>query len=79
MPTGIEGFDEIADAGLPRVVLGGAGAGKTTCWMQTLAKGERPFTLEACSYARSPSCSKATTAFMSRLADLPCGPPALLS
>ena len=43
MPTGIAGFDEIADGGLPRggvtVVLGGAGAGKTTFAMQVLAKG----------------------------------------
>ncbi len=43
MPSGIAGFDEIADGGLPRggltVVLGGAGAGKTTFGMQVLAHG----------------------------------------
>lgn len=47
MPTGIAGFDEIADGGLPRggvtVVLGGAGAGKTTFGMQVLAKGAGEF------------------------------------
>lgn len=41
MPTGIPGFDDIADGGLPRrgvtVVLGGAGAGKTIFSMQVLA------------------------------------------
>src|SRR5580692_8809904 len=45
MPTGIAGFDEIADGGLPRggvtVVLGGAGAGKTILGMQVLARGAR--------------------------------------
>jgi circadian clock protein KaiC len=45
VPTGIAGFDEIADGGLPRagitVVLGGAGAGKTTFGMQVLASGAR--------------------------------------
>lgn len=44
-PTGIEGFDEIADGGLPRggvtVVLGAAGAGKTIFGMQVLACGAR--------------------------------------
>ncbi len=43
MPTGIAGFDEVADGGLPRgavtVVLGGVGTGKTTFGMQVLAKG----------------------------------------
>jgi circadian clock protein KaiC len=42
MPTGIEGFDEIADGGLPRggitVVMGGAGAGKTIFSLQVLAR-----------------------------------------
>ncbi|HEY0467340.1 MAG TPA: ATPase domain-containing protein, partial [Polyangiaceae bacterium] len=45
MPTGIAGFDEIADGGLPRggvtVVLGGAGAGKTIFGIQVLANGAR--------------------------------------
>jgi circadian clock protein KaiC len=45
MPTGVAGFDEIADGGLPRggvtVVLGGAGAGKTIFGMQVLARGVR--------------------------------------
>jgi circadian clock protein KaiC len=45
MRTGIAGFDEIADGGLPRggltVVLGGAGAGKTVFGMQILACGAR--------------------------------------
>lgn len=45
MPTGITGFDEIADGGLPRsgitVVLGSAGSGKTTFGMQVLAAGAR--------------------------------------
>jgi circadian clock protein KaiC len=43
MPTGIAGFDDITDGGLPRqgvtVVLGGVGAGKTIFGMQVLAKG----------------------------------------
>ena len=43
VPTGITGFDEIADGGLPQggvtVVLGGVGTGKTTFGMQVLAKG----------------------------------------
>ena len=43
MPSGVTGFDEIADGGLPRggvtVVLGGAGAGKTIFGMQVLAHG----------------------------------------
>jgi circadian clock protein KaiC len=41
--TGIPGFDDIMDGGLPRggvtVVLGGPGAGKTIFGMQVLAKG----------------------------------------
>ncbi len=45
MPTGVPGFDEIADGGLPRggvtVVLGGPGAGKTIFGMQVLASGVR--------------------------------------
>lgn len=45
MPTGIAGFDEIADGGLPRggitLVLGGAGAGKTIFGTQALACGAR--------------------------------------
>jgi circadian clock protein KaiC len=45
MPTGIAGFDEISDGGLPRggvtVVLGGAGAGKTIFGIQVLAHGAR--------------------------------------
>jgi circadian clock protein KaiC len=45
MPSGIPGFDEIADGGLPlggvTVVLGGAGAGKTIFGMQVLATGAR--------------------------------------
>jgi circadian clock protein KaiC len=43
MPTGIAGFDAIADGGLPRggvtVVLGGAGTGKTLFGIQVLAHG----------------------------------------
>ncbi len=45
MPTGIAGFDEIADGGLPRggvtVVLGGTGTGKTIFGIQILARGAR--------------------------------------
>jgi circadian clock protein KaiC len=45
MPTGIPGFDEIMDGGLPRggvtVVLGGPGAGKTIFGMQVLSSGAR--------------------------------------
>ncbi len=45
MPSGISGFDNIADGGLPRggvtVVMGGAGAGKTIFGIQVLAKGAR--------------------------------------
>jgi circadian clock protein KaiC len=47
MPTGILGFDEISDGGLPRggvtVVLGGAGAGKTIFGLQVLASGARDY------------------------------------
>jgi circadian clock protein KaiC len=47
VPTGILGFDEIADGGLPRggvtVVLGGAGAGKTIFGLQVLASGARDY------------------------------------
>ena len=43
MPTGIPGFDQVTDGGLPRrgvtVVHGGAGAGKTIFGMQVLASG----------------------------------------
>lgn len=43
MSSGIDGFDDIADGGLPRggitVVLGGAGAGKTIFGIQVLAQG----------------------------------------
>ena len=42
-PTGIAGFDEITDGGLPRgrtsLVLGGAGSGKTLFALQTLVNG----------------------------------------
>lgn len=45
LPTGIAGFDEIADGGLPRggitLVLGRAGAGKTIFGAQILARGTR--------------------------------------
>jgi circadian clock protein KaiC len=45
LPTGIDGFDEIADGGLPRggitVVMGGAGAGKTIFSLQVLAMRAR--------------------------------------
>jgi circadian clock protein KaiC len=45
MATGVPGFEEIADGGLPRggltVVLGGPGAGKTIFGMQVLASGVR--------------------------------------
>src|SRR4026209_1791018 len=40
MPTGIQGFDEISDGGLPdartTLVMGGAGCGKTVFALQTL-------------------------------------------
>jgi circadian clock protein KaiC len=42
-PTGIEGFDEITEGGLPRgrttLVMGGAGCGKTVFALQTLVNG----------------------------------------
>ena len=45
MPSGVDGFDEIIEGGLPRggitVVLGGAGAGKTIFGVQVLACGAR--------------------------------------
>ena len=45
MPTGIAGFDEITDGGLPRgrttLVMGGAGCGKTVFALQTLVEGAR--------------------------------------
>jgi circadian clock protein KaiC len=43
LPTGIKGFDEITDGGLPRdrttLVLGGPGCGKTVFALQTLVNG----------------------------------------
>jgi circadian clock protein KaiC len=43
MPTGIDGFDEMTDGGLPRgrtvLVLGEPGAGKTVFGLQTLVNG----------------------------------------
>jgi circadian clock protein KaiC len=45
MASGVDGFDAIADGGLPRhgitVILGGAGAGKTIFGIQALARGAR--------------------------------------
>jgi circadian clock protein KaiC len=45
MPTGIRGFDEITDGGLPRgrttLVMGGAGCGKTVFALQSLVNGAR--------------------------------------
>ncbi len=45
MPTGIEGFDEITNGGLPRgrtsLVMGGPGCGKTIFALQTLVNGAR--------------------------------------
>jgi circadian clock protein KaiC len=45
MPTGIKGFDDITDGGLPRgrttLVIGGAGCGKTVFALQTLVNGLR--------------------------------------
>ena len=42
-PTGITGFDEITDGGLPRarttLILGGPGAGKTVFALETLVRG----------------------------------------
>lgn len=44
-PTGIEGFDEIANGGLPRgrttLLIGGPGCGKTLFSLQTLVNGAR--------------------------------------
>src|SRR6186997_401533 len=43
--TGIQGFDEITDGGLPRgrttLVIGGPGCGKTVFALQTLVNGAR--------------------------------------
>ena len=43
--TGIQGFDEITDGGLPRgrttLVMGGPGCGKTVFALQTLVNGAR--------------------------------------
>src|ERR1700694_4916955 len=43
--TGIQGFDEITDGGLPRghttLVMGGPGCGKTIFALQTLVNGAR--------------------------------------
>src|SRR4249920_1036090 len=43
--TGIQGFDEITDGGLPRgrttLVMGGPGCGKTVFALQTLVNGVR--------------------------------------
>jgi len=45
MLTGIRGFDEITDGGLPRarttLAMGGPGCGKTVFALQTLVKGAR--------------------------------------
>jgi circadian clock protein KaiC len=45
IPTGIQGFDEIACGGLPRgrttLIMGGAGSGKTVFALQTLVNGAR--------------------------------------
>jgi circadian clock protein KaiC len=45
MLTGIQGFDEITDGGLPRgrttLVLGGPGCGKTVFALQALVNGAR--------------------------------------
>ena len=47
MPTGIAGFDQIANGGLPigrsTLVAGTAGSGKTLLAMQFLAEGYRQF------------------------------------
>jgi len=44
-PTGIDGFDEITDGGLPRgrttLIEGGAGSGKTIMGLQSLVNGAR--------------------------------------
>jgi circadian clock protein KaiC len=44
-PTGIQGFDEISNGGLPRgrttLVMGGAGCGKTVLALQSLVNGAR--------------------------------------
>lgn len=46
-PTGIQGFDELTDGGLPRgrptLVTGGAGAGKTLFGLEFLVRGAREF------------------------------------
>ena len=46
-PTGIAGFDEITDGGLPRgrttLLVGGAGSGKTMFGLQFLANGARRY------------------------------------
>ncbi len=45
VPSGVDGFDDISEGGLPRggitVVLGGAGSGKTIFSLQVLAGGAR--------------------------------------
>jgi len=45
VPTGIQGFDEITDGGLPRgrttLVMGGPGCGKTVFALQSLVNGAR--------------------------------------
>ena len=45
IPTGMQGFDEITDGGLPRgrttLILGGAGCGKTVLALQTMVNGAR--------------------------------------
>lgn len=46
-PTGIPGFDEISDGGIPRgrttLIIGGPGCGKTIFALQTLVKGASEF------------------------------------
>src|SRR4029077_4708564 len=45
LPTGIQGFDEITDGGLPSgrttLVMGGPGCGKTVFALQALGNGAR--------------------------------------
>lgn len=47
MPTGIQGFDEITDGGLPRgrtsLISGGAGSGKTVFALQSIVTGARKY------------------------------------
>ncbi|SCZ52531.1 circadian clock protein KaiC [Thiohalomonas denitrificans] len=65
VPTGIPGFDEVADGGLPSgrisLVLGGPGTGKSVLALQTLANGARDAEEPGLFLAFEESCAEIRT------------------